>query len=156
MPTPSQEKGYTAGLVQRVVGISYDRLRYWDRTGFIQPSIRAGGVGIRRRYSFADLIRLKTAKQLLDHGLTLQRLRKAMHYLKEREPHLTEPLAELKFLTNGKSVFALTEDAGTARDILNQNQLVWSVAIGHISRQTRTQMHSLAPEEPAQEQDEDD
>ena len=137
---PDRPKGYHTGLVLKVVGISYERLNYWAKIGFIKPSVQEGGRRARRLYSFADLIRLKTAKNLLDNGISLQKLRKAMDYLKRCEPQIKEPLSQLKFLTNGRSLFTLTGDSGKAIDILNQNQLVWSIAIGKISNEARKEV----------------
>ena len=48
-------KGYRAGLVLKVVGISYDQLKYWDKIGFIKPSLKNAKGGSRRLYSFVDL-----------------------------------------------------------------------------------------------------
>lgn len=130
-------EGYRAGLVLRVVGISYNQLRYWAKIGFIKPSIKSAKKGSRRLYSFGDLIRLNTAKSLLDSGISLQKIRKSVDYLKKHEPEIKEPLSELKFLTNGKSVFTLTRDPEKVIDVLNRSQLVWSVAIGKISQLTK-------------------
>jgi len=80
---------------------------------------------------------LKTAKSLLESGISLQKIRKSVDYLKKHEPEIKEPLSELKFLTNGKSVFTLTRDPKKVIDVLNRSQLVWSVAIGKISRHTK-------------------
>lgn len=130
-------KGYRAGLVLKVVGISYSQLKYWDKIGFIKPSIKGAEKGTKRLYSFADLIRLNTAKSLLDSGISLQKIRESVGYLKKHEPEIEEPLSQLKFLTDGKSVFALTRDPRKVIDVLNRSQLVWSVAIGKISRETK-------------------
>jgi len=134
---------YRAGLVLKVVGITYRQLNYWAKIGFIKPSIKQSGKKSRRRYSFADLVRLRTAKELLDNGISLQKIRKAMNYLKKRDPQIKEPLVQLKFLTNGKSIFTLTKDSNKVIDVLNKNQLVWSIAIGKISQDTKEKVSSL-------------
>ncbi len=137
------ENSYSSGLVLKVVGISYCQLNYWAKIEFIKPSIKQGGRESRRRYSFADLVRLRTAKELLDNGISLQKIRKAMNYLKKRDPQIKEPLTQLKFLTNGKSIFTLTKDPEKVIDILNKNQLVWSIAIGKISQSTKERVNIL-------------
>jgi len=137
------EDNYRAGLVLKVVGITYRQLNYWAKIGFIKPSIKQSGKKSRRRYSFADLVRLRTAKELLDNGISLQKIRKAMNYLKKRDPQIKEPLVQLKFLTNGKSIFTLTKDSNKVIDILNKNQLVWSIAIGKISQDTKEKVDTL-------------
>ncbi|MCD6473057.1 MerR family transcriptional regulator [Candidatus Aerophobetes bacterium] len=133
-------EGYKAGLVLKVVGISYARLDYWARIGFIKPSIKEAKGGSNRLYSFTDLVRLKTAKNLLDNGISLQKIRKAINYLKKHEPEIKEPLSELKFLTNGKSIFTLTKDSEKVIDVLNRSQFVWSIAIGKISQSTKSKV----------------
>jgi len=137
------EDSYRAGLVLKVVGITYRQLNYWAKIGFIKPSIKQSGKKSRRRYSFADLVRLRTAKELLDNGISLQKIRKAMNYLKKRDPQIKEPLVQLKFLTNGKSIYTLTKDSNKVIDVLNKNQLVWSIAIGKISQDTKEKVSSL-------------
>ena len=136
-------KGYRAGLVLEIVGISYAQLDYWAKIGFIKPSVKSSGRESRRLYSFADLVRLNTAKSLLDSGVSLQKIRKSLNYLKCHEPEIKEPLSELKLLTNGKSIFALTNDPKKVMDVLNKRQLVWSVAIDKISQETKSEIRKI-------------
>jgi len=82
-------QGYRVPEVCKVVGISYRQLDYWARTGLVTPSIReAGGSGTQRLYSFQDLIELRVIKQLLDTGVSLQKIRQAVEFLREmkRQP----------------------------------------------------------------------
>jgi hypothetical protein len=61
------------------------RLDYWARTGIVVPSLRlAAGSGSQRRYSFADLVELRTIKGLLDAGVGLPQVRVAINALKAR------------------------------------------------------------------------
>ena len=136
-------KGYRAGLVLEIVGISYAQLDYWAKIGFIKPSIKSSGKESRRLYSFADLVRLNAAKSLLDSGVSLQKIRKSLNYLKRHEPEIKEPLSELKLLTNGKSIFALTNDPKKVMDVLNRRQLVWSIAIDKISQKTKSEIKKI-------------
>jgi DNA-binding transcriptional MerR regulator len=78
---------------------------------FIKPSVReASGYGSVRLYSFTDLVQLRVAKTLKDKGLSLQRIRKSIHYLKKAFPELEKPLAEKKLITDGETIFVLTEE----------------------------------------------
>src|SRR5436309_3293794 len=86
----AEEQGYRVPDVCRVVGISYWQLDYWARTALVRPSIRdAGGSGTQRLYSFQDLLQLRVIKKLLDTGVSLQQIRKAVDYLKamKEAPH---------------------------------------------------------------------
>jgi DNA-binding transcriptional MerR regulator len=71
--------------VCRVVGITYRQLDYWATTGLVEPSVRdAVGSGSQRLYSFEDIVTLKVVKRLLDAGVSLQRIRKAIEYVRDR------------------------------------------------------------------------
>ena len=107
--------GYTSNEVCKVIGISYRQLDYWDSSGFIQPSVaRARGTGTSRMYSFIDLVCLRTAKKLRDSGISLQKIRKSVDFLRTHFPELDRPLSDLLFLTDGGTVFILTRDRDTA------------------------------------------
>ncbi len=92
---------YSAAEVARLFGLTMSRLRYWDRTGFLTPSGRRDR---RRYYTFQDLIGLRTAKNLLDAGVPLQRVRKSVQSLSSLLPKVTRPLSELRVLADGSSV----------------------------------------------------
>lgn len=99
---------YGIAEVSRVVGVSQGRLRYWDRTGFARPT---GLDGKRRLYTFQDLIGLRTAKGLLDHGVPLQRVRASIDALAASLPRVTRPLAELRVVADGNTVVVRGDDA---------------------------------------------
>jgi len=50
------------------------------------------------------------AKRLLDHGVSIQKLRTALWYLKTNMPDIKKPLADLRFLTDGETIFVITRD----------------------------------------------
>jgi DNA-binding transcriptional MerR regulator len=78
------EEGYRGPQVCKIVGISYRQLDHWDRTGLKSPSLeQARGSGTQRVYSYQDVVELRIIKQLLDAGVTLQRARKAIDFLRE-------------------------------------------------------------------------
>ncbi len=68
---------YTTVEVARLTGVTYRQLDYWDRIGFVRPSVRpATGPGNGgRRYSEADVETLRLTKRLLDLGVSLQHIR---------------------------------------------------------------------------------
>src|SRR5438093_13262063 len=96
------ERGFRVPEVCRLVGITYRQLDYWARTGLVTPSIRdARGSGTQREYSFQDLVTLKVIKQLLDTGVALQKVRKAVRYLGD----IDQPAAGATLFSDGKSVY---------------------------------------------------
>ena len=118
--------------VVNLTGVSGRQLDYWATTGVVRPSAKsAAGKGTRREYSFKDLVALKMAKRLKDEGISLQKIRKALAFLRKHFPDLKQPLAELRFLTNGVTVY-VGRDREKICDTLNQGQFVFSLALGEI------------------------
>ena len=78
------EQAFTADQASRLTGCTPHQLRYWDRVGLVKPSIQGTGgrPGVRRLYSFRDLVALRVVKGLLDNGMSLQRVRRAWDYLR--------------------------------------------------------------------------
>ena len=145
--------GYTSKEVCEVIGISYRQLDYWDSSGFIQPSVaRAKGTGTTRIYSFVDLVCLRTAKRLRDSGISLQKIRKSVDYLRVHFPELDSPLADLVFLTNGTTVFILTRDRNTALDtVMEEGQLACFIPVGQFVAELRGQVVRMEAQEEMEE-----
>jgi DNA-binding transcriptional MerR regulator len=130
---------FNTNKVSKITGLTARRLDYWDRSNFIKPSVQeASGQGSVRLYGFVDLVQMKVAKMLLDKGVTLQKLRKALTYLKKHMNEIEKPLAELRFLTDGDTLFVLTENNQQIVDTLRGGQLVFSIALGEIVQDLRS------------------
>jgi DNA-binding transcriptional MerR regulator len=129
-------EGFTAHQASRFTGCTARQLRYWDQIGLVRPSIRqtGGRPGVARMYSFRDLVALKVVKSLLDGGMSLQRVRRAWDFL-NRKAGLDQHLAEVKLVTDGKSIFKVVRREGEVLDALRQGQMAFFVAIDEVSRQ---------------------
>lgn len=115
--------GYSGTQTAKVVGISYRQLDYWARTDLIRPSLSdATGSGSRRRYSYNDLLELKTIKKLLDAGIKLEQVRKVFEYLRE---HVTTDIAAAHIVIDGGSVNLC--DGEQLVDVLKNGQGVLNV-----------------------------
>jgi tetratricopeptide (TPR) repeat protein len=99
---------YSARDVAEIVGLQESRVRYWAQTGFVGPSARSGG---RALYTFEDLIGVKAAKELLERGVSMQRARKSLEALRAQLPHLRQPVARLRVLSDGERVVVIDEGA---------------------------------------------
>jgi DNA-binding transcriptional MerR regulator len=96
VPAPSEspkEGRYSVAEAARMFALPEARLRNWSQTGFITPSVRAGG---RRYYAFTDLVAVKVAKELLDAGHPLKRVRRSLDALREQVPGEASPLSRLR------------------------------------------------------------
>lgn len=133
--------GFKSQDVVCLVGITYRQLDYWDRSGVVSPSLSpAKGKGSERLYSFRDLVCLKVARQLKEAGVSLQKIRKSLGYLRQNLPEVTAPLSELVFITDGKGLFVLTDDPRVMVDTLRRGQLAWNVNVGRLSAEIRSLM----------------
>jgi len=124
---------FNSKMVSKIIGIPFRVIDYWDRTNFIKPSVNeASGYGSMRLYSFADLIQFKVAKFLRDQGLSLQKIRKSLNFLRKHLSEIEKPLAQLRFLTDGETIFVLTNKNREIIDTLKKGQYVLSIAIGEL------------------------
>lgn len=127
--------GFTAQQATRLTGCTPHQLRYWDKVALVQPSLqRTGGrPGRRRLYSFRDLVALRVVRSLLDNGMSIQRVRRAWDYLR-RTADMDTHLSEIRLVTDGDSIFAVTADEDEILDALRQGQLAFFVAINDITQ----------------------
>jgi tetratricopeptide (TPR) repeat protein len=86
--------------VQRIVGLTRKQLDHWDRLSLVSPQEEQGA----RYYDFRDLIGLRTIKQLLEKGISANRLQRALSALNEKLSQVKSPLSQLRILSDGKDV----------------------------------------------------
>jgi DNA-binding transcriptional MerR regulator len=128
-------EGFTADQASRFTNCTAHQLRYWDRIGLVKPTVQSTGgrPGVRRLYSFRDLIALKVVRSLLDGGMSLQRVRRAYDYLRKKAG-LEEHLSEVKLVTDGQSIFKICRNDGEILDALKEGQMAFFLAIDDIAR----------------------
>ena len=123
-----ETEGYRVPEVCKAVGISYRQLDYWARTGLVTPSIReAGGSGTQRLYSFQDLVTLRVIKNLLDTGVSLQRVRRAVEHLQT----MRRPVAAVTLISDGRGVYE-ADSPEVVIDLLRQGQGVFAIAVDRV------------------------
>ncbi|MBW2674171.1 MAG: MerR family transcriptional regulator [Deltaproteobacteria bacterium] len=135
---------FNTATVARITGLTKRQIGYWDTTDLIKPSVQgAEGYGTTRLYSFIDLVQLMVAKRLLDSSVSIQKLRKALWYLKKNMPDIEKPLADLCFLTDGKTSFVITKDDQQVLDTLRNGQLVLTLALGKIVEDLKGEVDAI-------------
>jgi DNA-binding transcriptional MerR regulator len=132
-----------------LTGLTYRQVDHWARTGVVIPLKAGTGKGSRREYSFKDLVALRVARKFKeDDGISLQKIRNAVGYLRKNFPDLRQPLAELRLVTDGKTLFLVDRDIDRERekimDALKQGQQVFSVVLGKIIEDLRGDVKRLA------------
>jgi DNA-binding transcriptional MerR regulator len=143
-PDPAAS-GYRGPTVSNLVGISYRQLDYWARTGLVTPSVRpADGSGSHRLYSFGDLVELRIIKRLLDAGISLQRIREAIRYL--RSSSQGRPLTDVTLISDGQHIYSCRSGEEVI-DVLSHGQAVFGIAVGRVWADTEGDVAHLPLEE---------
>jgi len=125
---------YSALQAARLAGCTHAQLDYWERCGLIVP--RAGAPG---PYSFRDLVALRMVRSLLDAGLPLARIRRAV-----RELLLAgEDIAGLRMVTDGEHVWACRDD-GQILEALRHGQLALFVAVDRIAADVEAEVREFS------------
>jgi DNA-binding transcriptional MerR regulator len=136
--------GYRGVTACNAVAISYRQLDYWARTGLVVPSVRdASGSGTQRLYSFRDMVVLKVVKRLLDAGVSLQNIRKAIDALRSRG---AEDLARITLISDGTTVYECRSPEEVV-DLLQGGQGVFGIAISGAFKEIQGSLAEL-PAEP--------
>lgn len=118
---------YSIKDVAQIFGLEPSRLRYWAQTGFVNPSVRRSG---RLFYTFQDLVAVRTAKGLLDAGLSLQKVRKNLESLRALLPDVAHPASKMRICSDGETVIAV--DGGVAFEPAT-GQVVMSFTVDGLS-----------------------
>src|SRR3990172_3299751 len=84
---------YSIRDAARILKLSPERLRYWEKTGLVAPARAEDG---RALYGFRDLVCVKTVLVLLENGVPLRRIRRSIEAIRERVPELDRPLEALR------------------------------------------------------------
>ena len=143
-----EDVGYRGVTACHAVSISYRQLDYWARTGLVIPSIRdASGSGTQRLYSFRDMVVLKVVKRLLDAGVSLQNIRKAIDALRSRG---VDDLAEITLISDGTTVYECRSPEEVV-DLLQGGQGVFGIAIGGAFKEIQGSLQHLPAERPEAE-----
>ena len=122
------EQGFRVPEVTKIVGISYRQLDYWARTDLVRPSIQdAEGSGSQRLYSFQDLATLRVIKKLLDTGVSLQQVRKAIASLAK----MKTPAHGATLVSDGNRIYAV-DSPDAVIDLLAKGQGVFAIAIDRV------------------------
>jgi DNA-binding transcriptional MerR regulator len=134
--------GYRGPAVCRTVGISYRQLDYWTTTGLVRASVRdAGGSGTQRLYSFDDIVQLKLIKRLLDAGVDLRRIRKAVAFIRDQGLSLQD----ITLVSDGTTVYAI-DDERQLIDLLQRGQGVFAIAVPPLVAETEAEVVRLPSE----------
>jgi MerR family transcriptional regulator/heat shock protein HspR len=94
-----QETVYVISVAAELAGVHPQTLRIYERRGLVNPGRTTGG---NRRYTDADIARLRRIAQLATEGLNLEGIRMVMQ-LEDEVVELRRQVAELRARVNGET-----------------------------------------------------
>ena len=95
MASPKAADTYTRSEVRRILKISENRLRSWERLNLCERLTEFG---------FADLIALKTLQKLREKRIPAARIKSSLASLSKKLAGIKRPLWDLKIVSDGKRV----------------------------------------------------
>src|ERR1700720_2080158 len=98
---------FTRREFQRILDVTDKQLAYWEKLGLVSPH-KSGG---DKFYDFRDLTSLRTAKQLIENGVSANRLRRSLVALNQKLSEVKAPLTELRIMANGRDVIVERDGA---------------------------------------------
>src|SRR3954464_1197440 len=123
--------GYGAREVAKMLGLSVAQVRAYVRAGFLEPARGARG---EMRFSFQDLVLLRTAKGLVSARIATRRVRSALRKLKEQLPE-------------GRPLHGVHIPAAGDRLVVGDGRASWSPESGqfHFDFETQELARKVAP-----------
>jgi DNA-binding transcriptional MerR regulator len=127
-------RSFRSGQVVRILGITRRQLQYWAATALVAPSTRTEGG--HHRYTFEDLVALRAAKQLIDAGVSVQRIRRSIGALQRVLPSVSRPLSELVLVATGDVVLVLRD--GSAFEAVSGQE--WVLEVSRLEREVHERL----------------
>jgi tetratricopeptide (TPR) repeat protein len=119
--------GYSAQEVAKLLGLSVKRVRSYVRDGFLAPALDEAG---RPRFSFQDVVLLRTAAGLTAARIAPARVRRALARLKQQLPD-GRPLTGVAIAAEGNRI--VVRDGG-ARWNPESGQVLFDFRVAELAR----------------------
>lgn len=131
--------GFTAAQAARLTGCTLPQLSSWERSGLLTPPS-----GPTHPYRFQDLVALRVVASLLDAGLGLDRIRRAVGSLVE----MPEDRVPRSLVTDGETVWACRDDREVL-DALRTGPVTLVVALDRIGEDVGASVRAFDAERQA-------
>jgi DNA-binding transcriptional MerR regulator len=126
--------GYTAIQAARLSGCSTAQVDAWRRIGLVIPDREDPAAP----YSFRDLVALRMVNSLLEAGLPMPRIKRAVAELLRTGDDITG----LRLVTDGEAVWACHDD-GQILDALSRGQLALFVAVDRFADEVEAEVRDF-------------
>lgn len=131
-------RAYTTREVAELLGVSAHRVRSFARAGFVTPNRTRGG---HYRFSFQDLVLLRTAKELVEANLGPRRMWRALRAVQGQLP-TGRPLSSVRVLAEGDRV--LVRERNTAWEP-ESGQTILDFSVGELAEKVAPLVKASAP-----------
>ena len=139
-------KSYSTADVARLLGLSAGQVRSLARAGVLSPDRGPRGA---LRFSFRDLVLLRTAKALAEARLPARRIRRALRRLVDQLP-LGRSLSEVRITAEGDRIVVRDEQAAWQPD---SGQLLLDFTIAELATRAAPVARRLARDARRAEED---
>ena len=136
---------FTTKLTAKITGVTRRQLQYWDETDLVIPSVvrPLECAGRIRIYNFKNLVEIRTITKFRKDGMSIQKVRRSFAYLKFRYSDIDKPLAQMTLITNGDSIFVLSENILV--DTLRNGQTISRIVFKDIIQDLEGKLIELRP-----------
>jgi DNA-binding transcriptional MerR regulator len=131
--------GFTAAQAARLTGCTLPQLSSWEGSGLVTPP-----PGPAHRYRHQDLVALRVVASLLEAGLGLDRVRRAVRYVVDAADD--DPPRAL--VTDGETVWACRDDRQVL-DALRDRPVALVVAVDRIGEDVAAAVRAFDAEREA-------
>jgi DNA-binding transcriptional MerR regulator len=100
-------KGYSVQHAARICRLSSARLRYWERTALVRPSLTVDSAPL---FGFRDLVCIKAILVLVERGVPVRRIRRSLESVRARVPEIDRPLGALRVWIEGSDRVVVRHD----------------------------------------------
>jgi DNA-binding transcriptional MerR regulator len=139
------DEGFTTPQVAKIVKTTIGTLDTWHRMKFISPALASKpGRGTSRRYTFRDVVAVRTALELREAGISMPLLKRVVAYLRKRKGlSATEVLASTSLITDGHDVYEVEGDTTISALRKAGQRVVFVVPLGEIVTEVQTEARAL-------------
>src|SRR6266508_3820889 len=106
--------------------------------GPAEPGYR--GPTVCKLIGITALVELRIIKRLLDAGVSLQRIREAIRYL--RRAAAGKPLTDITLMSDGERIYAC-HSGEEVIDVLSHGQAVFGIAVGRVWADTEGELATM-------------
>jgi tetratricopeptide (TPR) repeat protein len=101
VPEIAPKAVYSREEVRRLLDVTERQLRGWEKNRLIPPM---------ERFAFSDLIALRTLSKLYENRIPPARIRNVLSALRSRLKDITDPLKQLRLISDGKRIHVQVGD----------------------------------------------